>query len=79
MSRLQAMFGFIFAGGLLIFLSPYLIHEAAIKHLPWSVPIIVIPIYAVLSYGAFKRFWPRIIGKGGTPRQPKNTRPTING
>ena len=35
-------------------------------------PIIVIPIYAVLSYGAFKLYWPRIIGRGGTPTQPKN-------
>jgi hypothetical protein len=56
MNRARAVFGFISFGGLLIFLSPYVIYEAAVKRLPWSVPIIVIPIYAVLSYGAFKLF-----------------------
>ena len=63
MNRARTVFRFISFGGLLIFVSPYLIHEAAVKHLPWSVPIIVIPIYAVLSYGAFKLFWPHIVGK----------------
>jgi hypothetical protein len=66
MNRARAVFGFIVFGGLLIFLSPYFIYEAVVKHLPWSVPIIVIPIYAVLSYGAFKLFWPHIIGKPRT-------------
>jgi hypothetical protein len=66
MNRARAVFGFISFGGLLIFFSPYFIHEAAVKHLPWSVLIIVIPIYAVLSYGAFKLFWPHIIGKPRT-------------
>jgi hypothetical protein len=66
MNRARAVLGFIFFGGLLIFLSPYFIREAAVKHLPWSVPLIVIPIYAVLSYGAFKSFWPRIVGKRRT-------------
>ena len=32
----------------------------------------VIPIYAVLSYGAFKRFWPQIIGKAGMTTQEKD-------
>jgi hypothetical protein len=72
MNRLRATFAFIFSGGLLIFNSPYLIHEAAIKHLPWSVPMIVIPIYALLSYGAFRLFWPRIIGRTGTNEQKNN-------
>jgi hypothetical protein len=63
---------FIVTGGLLIFLSPYLIYKAAIKDLPWTVPMIVIPIYAVLSYGAFKTFWPHIIGRGGTTTQEKD-------
>jgi hypothetical protein len=63
MNRARAVFGFIAFGGLLIFASPHVIHEAVVKHLPWSVPIIVIPIYAVLSYGAFKLFWPYIVGK----------------
>jgi hypothetical protein len=63
MNRARAVFGFISFGGLLIFLSPYVIYEAAVKRLPWSVPIIVIPIYAVLSYGAFKLFWPHIVRK----------------
>jgi hypothetical protein len=63
---------FIFAGGLLIFLSPYPVYEAVIKHLPWTVPMIVIPIYAVLSYGAFKTFWPHIIGRPGTNSQGKD-------
>jgi hypothetical protein len=66
MSRSRAVFGFISVGGLLVFLSPYLIHEAIVKHFPWSVAIIVIPAYAVLSYGALKLFWPRIIGKSQT-------------
>jgi hypothetical protein len=68
-SRLRAIFAFVFGGGLLIFLSPYIIHEAAIKHIPWSVPIIVIPMYAVLSYGGFKQYWPHIIGRTGTTSQ----------
>jgi phosphotransferase system glucose/maltose/N-acetylglucosamine-specific IIC component len=72
MNRLRATFGFIFSGGLLIFLSPYLIPEAAIKNLPWSVPMTVIPIYAGLSYGAFKLFWPHTIGKAGTTTQEKD-------
>lgn len=69
MNRARAVFGFISGGGLLIFLSPYLIHEAAVKHIPWPVPIIVIPISAVLSYAAFKLFWPRIIGKTQTDNE----------
>jgi len=69
MNRLRAMFACVFSGGLLIFLSQYLIYEAVIKHLPWLVPTIVIPIYAVLSYGAFKNFWPPIIGRTGTTSQ----------
>jgi hypothetical protein len=72
MTRLRAMLGLIFCGGLLIFASPYLVHEAAIKHISWSVPIIVIPLYALVPYGAFKRFWPRIIGSAGTPGLPNN-------
>ena len=62
-TRFRALFSFISSGGLLILLAPYLIHEAAIKNLPWSVPIIVIPVYAVLSYGAYKLFWSRIVGR----------------
>jgi len=69
MNRLRAIFAFVSGGGLLIFLSPYVIHEAAIKHIPWSVAIIVIPMYAVLSYGGFKLFWPHIIGRAGTTSQ----------
>jgi len=72
MNRLSAALAFIFTGGLLIFLSPYLVYEAVIKYLPWAVPIIVIPIYAVLSYGAFKTFWPHIIGKSGTTTQEED-------
>jgi|HubBroStandDraft_6_1064221.scaffolds.fasta_scaffold800203_2 hypothetical protein len=71
MNRPRAVLAFIFAGGLLIFLSPYFIYEAVIKHLPWTVPMIVIPLYAVLSYGAFKTFWPHIIGRAGTTTQKK--------
>jgi hypothetical protein len=78
MNRLHATYRFIISGGLLIFVSPYLIHEAVIKRLPWSVPMIVIPMYAVLSYGAFKVFWPRIMGKTGetSPEATKPTNPT---
>jgi len=67
MNRLRASLAFVFSGGLLIFLSPYLVYKAVIKDLPWVVPMIVIPIYAVLSYGAFKAFWPHIIGKSKQP------------
>jgi hypothetical protein len=69
MKRLRALLIFIFSGGLLIFASPHFIHEAAVKQLPWSVPIIVIPIYALLSYGAFKVYWPRIIEKAEKPNK----------
>src|SRR5216683_524514 len=69
MNRLRAIFAFVSGGGLLIFLSPYVIHEAAIKHIPWSDAIIVIPVYALLSYGGFKLFWPHIIGRAGTTSQ----------
>ena len=73
MNRLRATLSFIFSGGLLIFLAPYFIREAVNKHLPWSVPIFVIPIYAVLSYAAFRLFWPRIIGKSGTTQDKDET------
>jgi hypothetical protein len=63
MTRYRAIVGFIISGGLLIVLSPYLIDMAITKTVPWSVPIIVIPLYAVLSYGAFRRFWPYIVQK----------------
>jgi hypothetical protein len=63
----RAIIGFFFAGGLLIFNSPYLVYQAATKHLPWFIPMIVIPIYAVLSYGAYTLLWPRIIGRSITP------------
>jgi len=72
MNRFRALLSFVFSGGLLIFLSPYLIHRAATKHLPWSFPIVVIPIYAVLSYGAFKVFWPHIVRGAGPTSQQKN-------
>lgn len=72
MNRLHATLRFILSGGLLIFLSPYFIYEAATKQLPWSVPVIVIPLYAVLSYGAFKLFWPRIIGKTNTQKKEES-------
>jgi hypothetical protein len=72
MNRLRASLAFVFTGGLLIFLSPYFIYQAVVKRLPWTVPIIVIPIYVVLSYGAFKTFWPHIIVKPGTPTLEKD-------
>jgi hypothetical protein len=59
-SRLRAIFAFIFSGGLIIFASPYFIHQAVVKRVPCFVPLIVIPLYALLSYGAFKVYWPRI-------------------
>jgi hypothetical protein len=72
-TRFRALFSFISGGGLLILLAPYLIHEAATKHLPWSVPIIVIPISAVLSYGAYKLFWSHIVGRiAASPPQDDN-------
>jgi hypothetical protein len=55
-----------------MFLSPCLIHEAVVERLPWTVPTIAITIYDLLSYGAFKRFWPRIIGKAGTTTAEKD-------
>jgi hypothetical protein len=69
MNRLRAIFSFVSGGGLLIFASPYVIHEAAKKNIPWSVAIIVIPMYALLSYGGLKLFWPHIIGRAGTTAQ----------
>jgi hypothetical protein len=72
MNRLHAIFAFISGGGLLILLSPYVMHEAAVRHLPWSVAIIVIPMYAVLSYAGFKLFWPRITGRAATTFQQKD-------
>jgi hypothetical protein len=63
MNRLRAIFALISGGGLLIFLAPYVIHEAVIKHLRWSVAIIAVPMYAVLSYAGFKVFWARIMGR----------------
>jgi hypothetical protein len=65
MKRVRAMFSFIVGGGLLIFLAPYLIYEAATKRLPWAVSVIAIPIYALLSYGAFKVHWRRIVSREG--------------
>jgi len=56
MNRLRASLAFVFTGGLLIFLSPYFIYQPVMKRLPWAVPMIVIPIYAVLSYGAAGSF-----------------------
>jgi len=72
MNRLRATFGFVTCGGLLLFLAPYLIYEAAMKDLPRSVLIIAIPFYAVLSYGAFKVFWSCIIGKARTTPSEKD-------
>ena len=69
MNRLRAIFSFVSGGGLLIFASPHVIHEAAKKNIPWSVAIIVIPMYALLSYGGFKLFCPHIIGRAGTTAQ----------
>jgi drug/metabolite transporter (DMT)-like permease len=69
MNRLRAIFSFVSGGGLLIFASPYVIHEAAKKNIPWSVAIIAIPMYALLSYGGFKLFWPHVIGRAGTTAQ----------
>ena len=69
MNRARAMFGFIVSGGLLIFLAPYLTYEAATKRLPWAIAVIAIPIYALLSYGAFKLYWPRIVGRAGKSAQ----------
>lgn len=48
MNRVRATFRFILSGGFLIFLAPYLVYQAAIKRLPWSVAIIAIPAYALL-------------------------------
>ena len=68
MSRSRAIVSFITCGGLLFILgAPYLIHLAMIKTIPWSVPIIVIPIYAFLSYAAFRVFWPHIFPKREEP------------
>src|SRR5882724_1070310 len=63
MTRYRAIVGFIISGGLLIVPSPYVIDMAITETVPWSVPIIVIPLYAVLSYGAFRMFWPFIVQK----------------
>ena len=76
MNRLRPILRFVFSGGLLIFLTPYLVYRAATNRLPWLVAIIAIPLYAMLSYGAFKLFWPRIISKSPIP--PKPTAAKVN-
>ena len=68
-TRFRALFFFISSGGSLLLLAPSLIHEAAIKGVPWFIPIIVIPLYAIISYGAYKRFWPGIAGRVVAPPQ----------
>jgi hypothetical protein len=68
MNRLRATFGFIFSGGLLTFLSPYLIHEAAIKKLPWSVPMRSTQGYHTEPSNCSGL----IIGKAGTTTQEKD-------
>lgn len=65
MNRIRALFSFIVSGGLLILLAPYLVYEATTKQLPWSVAVIAIPIYALLSYGAFKLYGQRIFRRAG--------------
>jgi hypothetical protein len=67
MSRRRAIFTFITCGGLLILSAPHVIHLAVIKTIPWSVPIIVVPIYAFLSYAAFRVCWPHIVQKREEP------------
>jgi hypothetical protein len=67
MSRRRAILSFITCGGLLILASPQVIHLAIIKTIPWSVLIIVVPIYAFLSYAAFRVFWPHIAQKREAP------------
>jgi len=64
-SRIRATFSFVASGGLLILLAPYLIHEAITRNIPWPVTVVAIPIYALLSYGAFKLYWPRIVSRRG--------------
>jgi hypothetical protein len=54
LARLRAIAGFVFSGGLLILLAPYVIYMASTKVIPWVVAIIAIPAYAILSYGAFR-------------------------
>jgi hypothetical protein len=49
MNRFRPMLAFVFAGGLLIFASPNFIYQATIKRPPWSGPLIVTPLYALLS------------------------------
>ena len=60
MNRFRAILGFVFGGGLLIFLAPYVVYKTFTDHLPWYLPVIVISMYALLSYSAFKVYWPRI-------------------
>jgi hypothetical protein len=75
MSRPRAIVSFIVSGGLLLILgAPHLIHLAVIKTIPWSVPIIVIPMYAFLSYAAFRIFWPHIVQRHEEPSTGKDTK-----
>jgi hypothetical protein len=67
MSRARAVFHFYILGGLLIFLAPYLVYEAATKQIPSLVAIISIPGYAVISYIVFKAYWPLIFRKAEKP------------
>jgi len=54
LAHLRSIAGFVFTGGLLILLAPYVIYMASTKVIPWVVAIIAIPAYAILSYGAFR-------------------------
>jgi len=71
--RWRVIANFIFRGGLLIVLAPYVIYMAATKAIPWVVAIIVVPAYAALSYGAFRTFWPYLF------RKPEATSPGKSG
>jgi hypothetical protein len=37
--------------------------KRAVKKLPWPLAIFPIPVYALLSYGAYKAFWQSIVGR----------------
>lgn len=71
-SPITAIARFVFGGGLLILLAPYVVYMAATKVLPWSVAIIAVPAYAFLSYGAYQRLRTRLVRRQGAANSPIN-------
>jgi hypothetical protein len=53
--RYLVLFGIAWLGSI-----PWLIYLAASQQVPWWVPVVCAPIYALLFYGVWKTFWPHV-------------------